>query len=77
MTSTARKILEAALALPDPEREELVEVLVRSLSPEAVTLSAEWTDEVARRLDEIERGTVRAVAWADVEARIEQRLRHR
>ena len=54
MTSTAKKILDEALALPQEEREELVGALSSSLEP--VELSPEWQAEIARRVRTIESG---------------------
>ena len=54
MTSTAKKILDEALALPQEEREELVGALSSSLEP--VELSPEWETEIARRVRKIESG---------------------
>ncbi len=54
MTSTAKKILDEALALPREEREELVGALSSSLEP--VELSPEWEAEIARRVRKIESG---------------------
>ena len=54
VTSTAKKILEEALALSGREREELVTALSSSLDP--VELSPEWTSEIGRRIRKIERG---------------------
>ncbi len=54
VTSVAKKVLEAALALPADAREELVGALSISLEP--VTLSPEWRAEIARRLETIEKG---------------------
>jgi putative addiction module component (TIGR02574 family) len=54
MSSAAKKVLEAALALPADEREQLVGDLSVSLEP--ATLSPEWQLEIARRLEEIENG---------------------
>ncbi|MCA9708874.1 MAG: addiction module protein [Myxococcales bacterium] len=54
MTSAAREVLQAALALPADEREELVGVLSSSLEPRA--LSPEWQAELDRRLQRIEEG---------------------
>ena len=54
MTSAAKKVLEAALALPAEAREELVSALSVSLEPTA--LSPEWESEIARRLEKIEHG---------------------
>lgn len=54
MTSAARKILEEALALSEQEREELVSALSSSLEP--VELTPEWSSEIRRRIEKIERG---------------------
>ena len=54
MTSAAKKILEEALALSEQEREELVSALSSSLEP--VELSPEWSSEIGRRIQKIERG---------------------
>lgn len=54
MTSAAKKILKEALALSQQEREELVSALSNSLDP--VELSPEWTSEIGRRIEKIERG---------------------
>lgn len=54
MTSAAKKILEEALALSQQEREELVRALSSSL--DAVELSPEWSSEIGRWIQKIERG---------------------
>ncbi len=54
MTSAAREVLQAALALPTDEREELVGALSSSLEP--IALSPQWQEEIARRLQRIEDG---------------------
>jgi len=75
VTSTAKKILDEALALPDEEREALVEVLITSLqwdSPEDVERA--WSEEIVRRLERHERGETVAVDWDEAKRRI--RARH-
>jgi putative addiction module component (TIGR02574 family) len=54
MTEPAKKVFEAALALSDIEREELVDVLSQSLRP--AEMSAEWKAELVRRAEKIESG---------------------
>ncbi|MCH9681069.1 MAG: addiction module protein [Deltaproteobacteria bacterium] len=54
MTSAARDVLQAALALPADEREQLVGALSTSLEPSSVSPS--WAQEIARRLTKIESG---------------------
>jgi putative addiction module component (TIGR02574 family) len=64
----ARKLLDEALALSAEERAALVEALSESLEP--VALSAEWQDEIQRRIAAIERGETQLVSWEDVRARL-------
>lgn len=74
MTSSARKIFDQALALPEREREELAIALSDSLSPDARALGPEWTLEIGERLEAMERGDVELVAWEDIDARLRRRL---
>ena len=74
MISTAKKILDEALALPEEEREQLVAALSDSLDPEGVTLSPEWTSEIGNRIAQIESGEVKPFPWNEVEARIKRSL---
>ena len=46
--------MEAALALSEQERKELVSALSSSLEP--VELTPEWSSEIGRRIEKIERG---------------------
>lgn len=71
MTSTARKILDEALALPAEEREVLVEALVTSLQqamPEDVERA--WLEEVEQRLARLKRGETHAIAWSEARHRL-------
>ena len=54
MTTAAKRILEEALALSQQEREDLLSALGSSLEP--VELSPEWSSEIGRRIQKIERG---------------------
>jgi putative addiction module component (TIGR02574 family) len=75
VTSTARKILEEAFALSEPERETLVDALAESLSPPETGLSPEWRREVDARLAALESGAEQPVPWSEVAARIERTLK--
>lgn len=70
MTSTARKVLEDALALPSEDRTALIEALSDSLDGAPVSLSAPWTKEIASRIADLESGAVEPVEWSVVQARI-------
>lgn len=62
MSTAAQKVLEAALALSDEDREELHEALVRSLE-------ATQRAELSRRIHDLVDGEVESVAWDEVERR--------
>lgn len=75
MTSTAKKILEQALALPEEEREALVEALAGSLARPPVDLSDEWKAEIARRIAAVERGESKLIEADEVDARVRAAFR--
>jgi len=74
MTSAAKRILDEALALPEDERAELALALRDSLTEHPVSLSSEWTAEVGNRIRELEDGSVKAVPWSELEARVNESL---
>ncbi len=65
MTSTAKKILDEALALPDNERRLVAEALMDSVA-HLDGVDAAWREEVLRRVEEVERGDVALESWDDV-----------
>jgi len=69
-----KKLLEEALALPEREREALVEALSDSLDPEAVELSPEWTSDIRNWIAKIESGEEKTIPWNEVDARIKKSL---
>ena len=74
MTKRTKELLEEALALPESEHEELVELLVPSLEQDPFTseLHAGWGTEIERRLSELRDGTVQAIPWDSVKTRLDQ-----
>ena len=75
MTSTATKLLEEALALPEEDRERLAEALFATLEREAPEdVARAWDEEVKRRLEAAERDESTARDWDDVYA--ELRAKH-
>lgn len=73
MMSTAKKILEEALALPADERAALADALNQSLSHSA-DLSPAWKAEIASRIEAVERGESRLVPGDEVAARVRAAL---
>ena len=71
MTSAAKKLLDDALALPEAEREALVEVLMTSLRyGGARTVEREWVAEVEKRMARLESGESAAIDWAEARDRL-------
>ena len=74
VTSATKKILDDALALPEKEREALVEALSDSLDPETIELHPDWTNEIRNRIAQIESGEAKTIPWDEVDARIKKSL---
>jgi putative addiction module component (TIGR02574 family) len=67
MSENARTILEAALALPEAEREEIAERLLDSLPPDINELDDEaFLAELLRRRDEMADGTDPGILWSEL-----------
>lgn len=64
MNPVHKKVLEEALRLPAEARAALAGHLIESLD-DSVDEDAEeaWSKEIARRIDELDRGTVKTVPW--------------
>lgn len=57
MSSTAKKVLEVALALPEEDRRRLGEALLDSISPvPAAEIEQAWVAEAVRRAEQVTRG---------------------
>jgi putative addiction module component (TIGR02574 family) len=71
MNARVDHLLDEALELPTEERSALVVALLDSLdgNPDA-SLSEAWREEVRKRRLALHAGTVKAVPWADVKARL-------
>ena len=74
MTAEAKKIFEQALALPEAERADLIDVLTDSLQGTQQELSPEWTAEISRRISAVSRGESKLIPGDEVEARIRRAL---
>lgn len=74
---TGKKVLNAALKLPEPERVELVEELLADLDGSDDGVDAAWAAEIGRRTREIDEGKVTPVSLSTVRRRIARRARER
>lgn len=79
MTATLEELKDQALRLPPAERGVLAAALIASLdnkredSPE--TIAAAWEDEISRRVDDMEKGSVRWIPAEQVFASLDQIVR--
>ena len=77
MKGTAKKVLNAALKLPELDRVELVEELLADLDGSDDGVDAAWATEIDRRTREIDEGKVKPVSVAAVRRRIDRQARER
>ena len=60
-----KKVLEAALRLPAEARAALAGYLIESLDGSVdEDAEAAWGQEIARRIDDLDRGRIKAVPWS-------------
>ncbi len=65
--SSAEEVFDAALALPEGERVELVEALIASLQPaDRPPFDESWREVIRRRSSELRSGLVTPVPWEEV-----------
>ncbi len=74
MSLTAKQIMKEAMKLSPDERANLADRLLVSAIPHE-EVAAAWDTEIARRIAEIDAGTVELVPGEEVLARIEAKLR--
>lgn len=67
MNATTEQIFEAALALADGDRVELVEALLVSLQPDdRPPFDESWREVIQRRSLELRTGRATPIPWAEV-----------
>ncbi len=75
MSPATEQLLQAALALPEPERLELLEALLEAGNrPGELPFDPDWLPEIQRRSAEIQAGEVTLAPWPLVRERVRQRL---
>ena len=75
MEKRTKKILDEALALPEPERAELVEIAA-TLEEDIyhVEMHSDWGPELERRMQGIRDGTAELIPWEEVKARVHREV---
>jgi putative addiction module component (TIGR02574 family) len=78
MSPQASELLEKALALSTYDRGLIIDRLVESLDdgPSEEGVEAAWSDEIKRRVDEIQSGKVEMIPGEEVDRRLAARLLH-
>jgi putative addiction module component (TIGR02574 family) len=75
MNATIEQVLDAALALPEGDREELVEALIASLQPEnRPPFDESWREIIQRRSAELRSGQVAPIPWAEVKRQAREKI---
>jgi putative addiction module component (TIGR02574 family) len=76
MTEEASTILKKALALPAEARAAIADSLLESLdqSPPEESVEAAWSEEIKRRIDDIDSGKVQLIPYEEVRRRLLARL---
>jgi len=75
MSRTMAHLLEEASHLSEPERGELAARLIDSLEPLAevddTDIAANWGEEIARRLADLDQGRVQTIPWSEARQMIQ------
>ena len=71
MARSALELFEEAMRLAPEERATLMRLLVDTLDAESVEDA--WRVEIERRMAELDAGTVQAVSWEELRARLYRR----
>ena len=72
MTQEVAELLKKAMALPPEARAALAGSLLESLDDEPADegVEAAWNEEIKRRIEEIDSGKVKPIAWEDARRQI-------
>ena len=75
MSSNVDNVLNAALALPDGDRVEIVEAIIASLQPDdRPPFSEAWREVINRRSSELASGAVAGIPWEEVKQQARGRI---
>ncbi len=71
MTAEAKKVLDEALALPPDERADVAVTLLESLDQvDDEALEQAWSEEIQRRIQQVESGAVQTIPWSEARRRL-------
>jgi putative addiction module component (TIGR02574 family) len=71
MTQEVSELLKKALALPAEARAALAGSLLESLDDTVdASAEAEWSEEIARRIAELDSGKVKPIPWSEARRQV-------
>lgn len=71
MERNLKEVFHEAAQLSEQDRATLAGLLIETLDPAIESeVEAAWSEEIKRRLDEIDAGTVRLIPWEEVRAEL-------
>ncbi|MEY2466366.1 MAG: putative addiction module component [Verrucomicrobiota bacterium] len=75
MTATLKKIANDLMTLPPEERLELADMLYERANPgDAKAIEQAWSEEIKRRVEDVETGRVKLIPSEKVHAEIRRKL---
>ncbi len=75
MNRTVEQVLQAALKLADEEQLQLVSALTAAMDERGLRpFDDAWLQEIRRRSDEYDAGSVTPISWAEVKERARKRI---
>jgi putative addiction module component (TIGR02574 family) len=71
MERTLKEVFQEAVHLPERDRATLAGLLIETLDPVSEPdVEAAWSEEIKRRLVEVDAGNVELISWEDVRAEL-------
>jgi len=71
MERNLKEVFQEAAQLPERDRATLAGLLIETLDPGSeLEVEAAWSEEIRRRLAEIDAGTVELIPWEEVRAEL-------
>jgi len=71
MERNLNEVLKDAVQLPERDRAALAGLLIETLDPVSEPdVEAAWSEEIERRLAEVDAGTVDLISWEEVRAEL-------
>ena len=71
MERNLKEVFQEAVQLPERDRATLAALLIETLDPVSEPdVEAAWSEEIKRRLAEVDAGKVELISWEDVRAEL-------